>query len=183
MTTCVALLRGVNVGRAKRLAMADLRELVERLGHTNVRTLLNSGNVVFDARCANAGKIARSVEMAIVNRFGFTATVVVLTAADLAAIVLENPLQSGATDPSRYLVAFVSSTTDLAKAKSLLAESWTPDALAIGQRAAYLWCAKGIIASGLLQAFNRATGGIATTRNWATVLKLHAAASPSQNAA
>jgi uncharacterized protein (DUF1697 family) len=182
MTTCIALLRGVNVGRAKRLAMADLRKLVEGLGHTNVRTLLNSGNVVFDAHRVNVSKIAQSVEAAITDKFKFAAPVVVLTAADLAGIILENPLHAAATDPSKHLVAFVSSTTSLAKAKPLLAKSWTPEALAIGKRAAYVWCANGIIESKLLQAFGRATGGVATTRNWATVLKLQAAAGPSRNA-
>jgi uncharacterized protein (DUF1697 family) len=183
MATCIALLRGVNVGRAKRLAMADLRDLVEGLGHTSVRTLLNSGNVVFDADRVNISKIAQSMEAAIADRFGFAAPVVVLAAGDLAKVILENPLHVAATDPSKYLVAFISSTTCLAKAKPLLAESWTPEALAIGKRAAYVWCANGIIESKLLQAFGRATGGVATTRNWATVLKLRAAAGPGRNAA
>ena len=182
MTTCIALLRGVNVGRAKRLAMAELRELVEGLGHTNVRTLLNSGNVIFDARRVSVSKIAQSVEVAIADKFGFASPVVVLTAADLAAVVLENPLQAAAADPSRYLVAFVSDTTILTNAKPLLVESWTPEALAIGKQAAYVWCANGIIESRLLQAFGRVTGGLATTRNWATLLKLQAAAGPSRNA-
>jgi uncharacterized protein (DUF1697 family) len=142
MTACIALLRGVNVGRTKRLAMADLRKLVEGLGHTNVRTLLNSGNVVFDAHRVNVGKIAQSVEAAITDKFGFAAPVVVLTAGDLAGIILENPLHAAATDPSKHLIAFVSSTTSLAKAKPLLAKSWTPEALAIGKRAAYVWCAR-----------------------------------------
>jgi uncharacterized protein (DUF1697 family) len=176
MTTCIALLRGVNVGRAKRLAMADLRELAEELGHTNVRTLLSSGNVIFDARRVNVGKMAQAIEVAIEEKCGFSASVVVLTAADLAAVILESPLQAAATDLSRYLVAFVSSTTSLAKAKPLLAESWAPETLAIGTRAAYIWCANGIIESKLLQAFGRATGGVATTRNWSTTLKLQAAA-------
>jgi len=182
MTTCIALLRGVNAGRAKRLAMADLRELVEGLGHTNVRTLLNSGNVVFDAHRVNISKTAHSIEVAIGDRFGFAAAVVVLTAADLAAVIRENPLQVAASDPSKYLVAFVSSTASLAKAKPLLAESWKPEALAIGKRAAYVWCANGIIESKLLQAFGRATGRVATTRNWATILKLQAIAGPIRNA-
>ena len=182
MTTCIALLRGINVGRAKRLPMEDLRALVEGLGHTNVRTLLNSGNVVFDAHRVNVSKIAKSIEVAIADKFGFAAAVVALTAKDFAAVIQESPLQAAATDPSKYLVAFVSSTTTLAKAKPLLARSWTPEAFAIGKRAAYVWCPNGIIESRLLQAFGRATGGVATTRNWATLLKLQAAASPSRNA-
>ena len=180
MTDCIALLRGINVGRAKRIAMADLRRLVENLGHSNVRTLLNSGNVVFRAARPNIGKIALVIESAIQEKFGFQATVVVLTAQDLNAIVAENPLARAARDPSKYLVAFVAATATLAKAKPLLAQSWAPDALAVGSQAAYLWCANGLIESRLMQAFTRATGVAATTRNWATVLKLQAAAGASK---
>ena len=91
MTTCVALLRGINVGRAKRLGMAELREVVESLGHTNVRTLLNSGNVVFDAKRGSLPAIARSLEAAIQTGFGFAAPVIVVTAAEVDAIVRANP--------------------------------------------------------------------------------------------
>ena len=61
MTQCIALLRGINVGRAKRIAMADLRTLVEELGFRNVKTLLNSGNVVFDAARPNTKRIATTI--------------------------------------------------------------------------------------------------------------------------
>ena len=175
MTTCVALLRGINVGRAKRLGMAELRELVESLGHTNVRTLLNSGNVVFDAKRSSLPAIARSLEAAIETGFGFAAPVIVVTAAEVDAIVNANPLPRAPDQPSRYLVAFLPNAATLVLARPLLAEAWAPEALAVHARAAYLWCHDGIIASRLLQAFERATGGVATTRNWATVLKLQAA--------
>ena len=59
MSTCIALIRGINVGKNKRLAMADLREMMADLGHTNVRTLLNSGNVVFQSKNSNSAKIGR----------------------------------------------------------------------------------------------------------------------------
>src|SRR5438094_2976281 len=94
MTTCIALLRGINVGRAKRLPMEDLRALVEGLGHTNVRTLLNSGNVVFDAHRVNVSKIAKSIEVAIADKFGFPAAVVALTAEDFAAVETGQPCSS-----------------------------------------------------------------------------------------
>jgi uncharacterized protein (DUF1697 family) len=64
--------------------------------------------------------------------------------------------------------------------RPLLEESWKPDALAITDRAAYLWCSTGILESKLLQAFARKAGNTVTTRNWATVLKLHAAAGAPQ---
>ena len=176
MTPCIALLRGINVGRAKRIAMADLRGLVEALGFSQVRTLQNSGNVVFEAARPNAAKVARSIEQAIEARFGFSAAVVVITAADLDAIVEENPLSHATADPARFLVAFVASPATLGKARALLAQAWAPDALALGSRAAYLSCAGGIIESKLMQAFARATADGATTRNWSTVRKLQALA-------
>ena len=183
MAACIAFLRGINVGRAKRIAMADLRSLVAELGYAKVRTLLNSGNVIFEVTRPNANKIASAIEAAIQGAFGFSASVVVVTATDLNTIIQANPLLGVATEPSKHLVAFVSQPAVLAKAKPLLTTSWEPDAMALGAKAAYLWCANGIIESKLLQAFARLTGDAATTRNWATVLKLQAVAGGSKNAA
>ena len=176
MTQGIALLRGINVGRAKRILMAELRTLIEGLGFSEVRTLLNSGNVVFQTARPRVGKVAASIAAAIEKEFGFTVPVVVLTARELNTIVAENALHQGTADPSKLLVAFVASRSTLARAEPLLAESWAPDAISIGSKAAYLWCANGVIRSELAQAFSRATGEGATMRNWATVLKLQAAA-------
>jgi uncharacterized protein (DUF1697 family) len=169
----VALLRGINVGRAKRVAMADLRKLVEGLGYGDVRTLLNSGNVVFTAPRAAAGAAGR-IEKALATRLGVTARVTVLTAEELTAAVTENPLREVADDPSRLLVAFFRDVADRAKLEPLLNQDWSPEALALGGRVAYLWCAEGILASRLAEAVNRLLGDAVTARNWATVLKLHA---------
>jgi uncharacterized protein (DUF1697 family) len=175
LSTCIALLRGINVGRAKRIAMADLRALLESLGHTNVRTLLNSGNAIFETPRPNVSKLARAIEASVASKFGFTAPVVVITAAELATIVHAHPLKAVANDPAKYLVAFVATPATLTTIKPLLKQTWQPDALAVGTHAAYLWCAKGVLESKLMQAFARASGETVTTRNWATVLKLHAA--------
>ncbi len=174
-TRCVALLRGINVGRAKRIAMSDLRALVEGLGYGGVRTLLNSGNVIFEAQRPNAPRIAASIAAAVHAAVGFSAQVVVVTQADLDAIVAANPLLQHADDASRLLVAFAASRAALAPADALLAQPWQPDAIAVRDRAAYLWCEQGLIESRLMQAFSRAMGDGVTTRNWATVLKLQAA--------
>jgi uncharacterized protein (DUF1697 family) len=175
MTRCIALLRGINVGRAKRIAMADLRALIEEIGFSEVRTLLNSGNAVFRATRPDSGKIPSLIEVAILNRFGHAVPVIVITAQKLKDIVAENPLLHLTHDTARLLVAFAATPAALARAGSLLSESWAPDALAVGDKAAYLWCANGIIESKLMQAFARATGQMTTTRNWTTVLKLQTA--------
>ena len=177
----VALLRGINVGRAKRVAMADLRSLVAGLGYTDVRTLLNSGNVIFDAPTADTAEVSARVEEALDSRLHVSARVIVLTAAELAAVVDENPLLGISSDPSRLMVTFRKGPLDPRPLAPLLKHDWSPEALAIGERATYLWCPAGVIESRLAQAAARALDDtVTTTRNWATVMKLHALANVDQ---
>jgi uncharacterized protein (DUF1697 family) len=176
MSDCIALIRGINVGRSKRIAMVDLRDMMIALGHTNVRTLLNSGNVVFQSKRPNVDKIAVSIATAINAACGFSAAVSVMTAQELDLIVDENPLLHVVDDHARHLVAFVTHPKHLEPLRPMLKQTWTPDALAITKRVAYLWCSTGILDSKFLQAFSRQAGATVTTRNWATVLKLQAAA-------
>lgn len=170
----VALLRGINVGRAKRIAMADLRALVASLGYGGVRTLLNSGNVVFTAPEGAAGDAAACIESALSERIGVSARVTVLSASEIAAIVAGNPLLPLASDPSRLLVVVLNDRSDRPRLEALLKEDWTPDALAVGERVAYTWCSQGILASRLLETLGRALRDGITSRNWTTMLKLHA---------
>ena len=175
----VALLRGINVGRAKRVAMADLRSLVSGLGYRDVATVLNSGNVLLTAPGVAPGDAAAAIEGALAARLGVRARVTVLRAEELAAAVADNPLQGLATDPSRLLVAFLQSPADRSRVEPLLAEDWSPEALALGRRVAYVWCPAGVLASRLHEAVGRALGDAVTTRNWATVTRLHALAGAS----
>jgi uncharacterized protein (DUF1697 family) len=170
----VALFRGINVGRAKRVAMADLRTLIEGLGYGDVRTLLNSGNVVFTTPRATAADAAARIEKALAKSVGVSARVTVLNAAELAAAVTDNPLLEVATDPSRLMVAVLNNPGDRPKLVPLLKEEWAPEVLALGVRVAYLWCANGILESRLAPAVSRALGDAVTTRNSATMTKLHA---------
>ena len=167
----VALLRGINVGRAKRVPMADLRALVGKLGYGDVKTLLNSGNVVFTST-DDAPRAAERIEEAIVERFGFSSRVTVLTAAELAAAVDGNPLVDIADDPSRLLVAVLADAADRSRLEPLTEEDWAPESLALGERVAYLWCPDGVLASRLPEAVGGALGEAVTTRNWRTVIKL-----------
>jgi uncharacterized protein (DUF1697 family) len=116
----VALFRGINVGKAKRVGMADLRGLLEGLGFRDIRTLLNSGNVVFSApRAAAPEKTAGRIEKAMADRLGVSARVTVLTSAELDAAVAANPLLSVAGEPARLLVAFLNRPADRAKLETL----------------------------------------------------------------
>jgi uncharacterized protein (DUF1697 family) len=172
----IALIRGINVGHAKRVSMADLRALVEGLGYGDVRTLLNSGNVLFSASDVASSDAAARIERALEEQLGVAARVTVLTAAELATVVADNPLLAVADNPSRLMVAVLANPRDRALLEPLLAQDWAPEALALGARVAYLWCPEGVIASRLSEAVGRALGDAVTTRNWATVTKLHALA-------
>jgi uncharacterized protein (DUF1697 family) len=170
----IALLRGINVGRAKRVAMSDLRELVEGLGYRDVHTLLNSGNVVFTAPSSTRGAPGPRIEQALATRLGVTARVTVISAAELATAVDENPLLKIAKDPSLLLVSVLAKAADRTQIEPLTRKDWTPDALAIGTRVVYVWCSKSQLDSPVFEAVSRALGDGVTTRNWATVMKLKA---------
>src|SRR5688500_6324876 len=166
----VALIRGINVGKAKRVAMADLRALVEGLGYTDVRTLLNSGNVVFTAPGADA-KAAARIEAALAKETGVSARVLVLTGGELAAIVAENPLGEAAAEPSRRLVTVLADGADRKKLVAVEAEDWAPEKVAVGARAVYSWHPDGLSGGVLADALAKALGDAATGRNWSTIMK------------
>jgi len=168
----VVLIRGINVGRAKRVSMADLRAVFEELGYREIRTLLNSGNVVFAADSEGPEIATRRTEEAMAARRGVQARVTVLTASDLATIVAENPLKPIATDPSRHLAAVLADPRDRVWLDPLLEQDWSPEALALGPHAAYLWCPAGVSESRLWLDVDRALGDGVTTRNWSTMTKL-----------
>ncbi len=103
MPTFVALLRGVNVGKAKRVPMAELRALLSGLGYTGVATLLNSGNAVFGAPTGTPAKHAKTIAAAISTQLKVEVSVIVKSANELAAILAENPIKVKADE---YIHAF-----------------------------------------------------------------------------
>lgn len=169
----IALLRGINVGRAKRVKMAELRELFEALGCREVRTLLNSGNVVFTPPARGKGIAAAKVEAALEARCGFSARVVLLGADELAEILEGNPLtRAAATEPTRLMAGVLVAPSDRAAVEPLLERDWRPEAIGLGRRVAYYWCPEGVLKSPLAEAVARALGDRVTARNWATMTKL-----------
>lgn len=174
MTRFVALFRGINVGQAKRIAMADLRALLEALGYTGVQTLLNSGNAVFEATAAPGVKHAQSIRDAVAKLLGVDALVVVKSAKDIAAIVAGNPLAAIASDSSRLLVAVTDQAGTLAGLEPIAKTGWGADEVRVGKHAAYVWCPDGILTSKAGAALLKGLADKGTTRNWATIEKLHA---------
>jgi uncharacterized protein (DUF1697 family) len=171
----VALLRGINVGKAKRVAMADLRRLFEDLGYGDVRTLLNSGNVVFTLprrAPGRGGPLQDSLEKAVADRLGVSSRIVVLDAGEVAEAVTGNPFASVAKDPTRLLLVALRGPDAADALKPVLKEKWTPESVALRKRIAYLWCANGIAESPLWTAVTRAIGDGGTARNLSTMTKL-----------
>jgi len=174
MATQIALLRGINVGKTKRLAMADLRALLEELGFTDVRTYVQSGNVVFAGPKAGA---AKKIEAGIAERFGFDVPVIVRTEAELAAVVEANPLKAVADDDAKHLVSFLSKKVPAATLDDVDREAFAPEEFVLAGTELYLWCPGGVHKSKLAKKLSdRKLGAIATARNWRTVEKLLAMA-------
>jgi uncharacterized protein (DUF1697 family) len=183
MPVFVLLLRGVNVGRARRVPMADLRALLGDLGHRRVATLLNSGNAVFHAARGGAAAHGQAIGAAIAERFGFEVPLVVKAAADLDRIVAANPLHFDVEAHARVLVVFANSAAALRELAPIGTLVEAPEAFHVGAHAAYLHCAHGILASRAAAALLGRAGAALTTRNWATVLKLQALAHQAGRAA
>ena len=148
------------------------RKVFEDLGYEDVRTLLNSGNVVFTVRKAASRDHATRVQKAIADRLGVRSRIVVLTRAEVADAVAANPLASIADNPSRLLVLALADSDAVVALEPLLKQRWAPEALALGKRIAYLWCARGIGVSRLWMMVNRAIGDGGTARNMTTMTKL-----------
>lgn len=173
-TTCIALLRGINVGTAKRVPMASLRDLLAGLGYADVKTLLNSGNAVFRVDGGTPASHASAIAAAIVDGLKLDVPVIVKSARQLAAIVAGNVLAADCPDPTRLLVAFVQDRAALAGLESIRPLVVAPERFAVGADATYLWCPEGVLKSKAGEALLGKVGRAATSRNWATVLKLHA---------
>lgn len=180
MTRYAVLLRGINVGRAKRIGMAPLREMLIARGYTGVRTLLQSGNVVLDAAPdLTEAELVADVEAGVQQVFGFSVPVIVRTGPELAAVVTRNPL--AATDPARYLVTFLPAVPDPARTAELpMAGPDDGDYRLIG-RELYLWLPAGVLDTPVgAWRWDRLLGVTGTARNWNTVQKLtELAATPS----
>ena len=174
MPTFVALLRGVNVGKAKRVPMANLRSLLTSLGYKQVTTLLNSGNAVFRAPSGPSSRFAQAIAKALADEFRFEVPVVVKSGEELRKIVAGNSLVFAQDEHTRLLVFFAqtpSAFTCLASAADLVAPT---EQFLLGKHAAYMHCPHGILKSKAGEALLGKVGKMVTTRNWATVLKLQA---------
>jgi uncharacterized protein (DUF1697 family) len=165
----IVLLRGINIGSTNRIGMPALREALEAAGFGDVRTYLQSGNVVLGSS-ARPGTVQRKVEAVISERFGLEIPVVVRTRAELAAVVKRNPHARIATEPKRYQVTFLSKKLP-AKVVRELEDAAAPDErVTVAGREVYAWHPQTVARSKLWSKLAAKSLGVtATSRNWTTV--------------
>jgi uncharacterized protein (DUF1697 family) len=189
MPTHIALLRGINLGGRNRVAMADLRAVVSGLGHTDVSTYIQSGNVLFTARAEapnpgegrDAGPIADELSAAIEKELGVRSPVVVVTRDELAAVIAGNPFPDEANHKCLHAVFRAGPVGQdlldrIAAAVSAVAAKGSRDSVVSAGRVLYLHTPDGFGTSDLAKTLLRLTStpeaGTGTARNWATTLKL-----------
>jgi uncharacterized protein (DUF1697 family) len=162
------------VGKGNRVPMADFRQLLEALGFTDVKTLLNSGNAVFTTTARSAPKLVTAIAADVEAVFGVTTPVIVKSADEVAAIISHNPMPPRDDHHSRFLVAFGPDAAAVQALEPLVSLAKAPERLIVTKHAAYLYCPDGILQSKVGEAMLGKAGKGVTTRNWATVLKIHA---------
>jgi len=164
MTRWIALLRGINLGARNRVSMPELRTQLAALGYEDVATVVQSGNIVLGST-ATAAQLARDLQRVVSDGFGVDTPVVVRSAAQLAKIVADNPLP--VPDGKRFQVLFFAERPAAAGLEDIGEER-----LVVRGREIYCWHPDGLQRSPLARKLDRVEG-VATARNWNTVLKLH----------
>ncbi|MFJ8148944.1 DUF1697 domain-containing protein [Streptomyces sp. NPDC096048] len=170
-----ALLRGINVGGAKKLPMAELRALLEGLGHDAVRTHLQSGQAVFASGHGDEDSLAAGLARAIEERFGFAVDVIVRDHAYLKAVAEACPFPAADLEAKQLHVTYFSAPLDAERFEAIDRPAFLPEEFRLGDRVLYLYAPDGLGRSKLAEALARPRvnkGLVATTRNWNTVVKL-----------
>jgi uncharacterized protein (DUF1697 family) len=169
--TWIALLRGINVGRAKRITMADLRAMLDSLGYTDVRTHGQSGNAVFVSGRRRPESLEDDISTRIRGDFAMEVSVLIRPAGDLASVVDANPFVARGIASSELHVAFLSAEPARARVAGIDHDAVLPDEFAFGERVIYERLPNGVMGS-ILPDWERTLGVRATRRNWNTTTKL-----------
>jgi uncharacterized protein (DUF1697 family) len=168
-TTYVALLRGINVGGKNRILMAELRTMFESLGHREVRTFIQSGNVIF-----RSDSIVRSddLETAITTRFDIVTRIIIRTAQQMATAVHRDPFPGA--DLTRLHVGFLSQEPANDAVAGLELEQFAPNQAYVVGSDVYLYLPSGMARNKLPTYVDRRLKSSMTVRHWNTVNGLHA---------
>jgi len=178
MTAHIALVRGINVGGHAMLAMADLREAIAALGFRDVRTLLQSGNVVFAGGGRGGAALEAQLEKETLKRFALRTAFLVRSPREWADVIARNPFPDEAKrDPGHLQVMFLKTAPAAPAVEALRAGVTGPEIIRAGERHLYITYPDGMGRSKLTGALiEKKLGTTGTARNWNTVLKLAALA-------
>jgi uncharacterized protein (DUF1697 family) len=170
MPEYIAMLRGINVSGHNLIKMDQLRASFESLGFTNVKTYVQSGNVVFEAPTEPAARLREKIEQKILGGYGFSVPVLLKTAKELGEIVQRNPfLKEPAIDRSKLHVTFLSDAPPPAALEQLQSLAVPAERLCLVGQQIYLYCPNGYGKTKLSNtAIEKKLSVRATTRNWAT---------------
>jgi uncharacterized protein (DUF1697 family) len=174
MAIYISLLRGINVGGHKRIKMDQLRESFEALGFEQVKTYIQSGNVVFKTGKFSAAALSRRIEERILSDFGFSVSIILRTADEMTKAIENNPfLKQRGIDFEKFHVTFLSETPTLSALGKLEALTTAPDQSRCLGKELYLFLPNGASESSLMKSpLDRVLSVVTTTRNWRTVNQL-----------
>jgi uncharacterized protein (DUF1697 family) len=180
VSTQIALIRGINVGTAKRVAMADLRKMLTGLGYTDVRTLLNSGNAIFGT-ADSVADVTAAIEKGLADDLGVPARVLVRTRAQVEKALAADPLGKVATDGAKHFLGFLVDKPTRKQVDDIVEltddAGTSPDIARLVDDHLYLWCPNGISNATFAKvSWDKKLGTAVTMRNWNTLTKLVALA-------
>lgn len=177
MTVFVSMLRAVNVGGSSRIKMEPLRAAYEAMGFRDVRSLLQSGNVLFRSTVRDRAQLARRIKQELERKFGLDIEVVIRTLAELESIFERSPVLSAKADPGKLLVMFLTGVPAAPAQARLVKAHKGPEMLEIRGPEVYLYYPEGVGRSKLTNAvIENHLEVMGTARNWNTLTKLLEAA-------
>lgn len=174
MQTYISMLRGINVSGQKMIKMDALRQMYELLNFSNVRTYIQSGNVVFQSPNTNCLNVEQAIAQQIKQTFGFEVPVMVKTLSELKTVATNNPfVEDRHEDISKLHVTFLSQQAQQNYLEKLNTTQYAPDEFVIIANTIYLFCPNGYGKTKLTNNFfETKLKLLATTRNWKTVNEL-----------
>lgn len=169
MTTCIAFLRGINVGAHNRMKMAELRAVFESLGYEAVESYIQSGNVVFETAETDEAALREDIHDGIEDAFGYDISVMIRTRAELEAVVAGQPFDDPGEDGIRHYVTFLHEEPSDEQVEALLAAQNEAESFVVSGRAVYSEIDRAAIGDGRVTDAGKTLGMVATRRNWDVV--------------
>ncbi len=172
MSNYIALLRGINVGGSNKLPMKELKALLQANGFSNIKTYIQSGNIVFSHTSTNTLEIASHIQSLIKDRFGFEPKTLVLTVTQYRAMVKNNPFPEGGEDPKTLHLYFLEQTPAAPALNKLVEIQKDTERYVLTESVFYLHAPEGIGRSKLAEKVEKLLGVNATARNWRSAQKI-----------